>query len=274
MSPKQRSQERHRLLVYQNELVEEDEAHGPAVRGLRAVAKGPGQARRAKGVIPDFPQRGAEERPWPLLGHDEEDTGGERGRSFRRRHVTQWGAGEGVRKPGAETTGMKGLQMHRRTRALPAILLLLALCAHSGHSQTLSVAVAAGPVFLPGSGSHPDWEGLVALGIEKGDFGARLEGMYAGVPGADLVALTGNLVWIVRRERLGEVEPYVIVGVGSYVKFSESRFGVNGGLGVRRRAGPLWVFGEARYHRVTRRFEEARSAATFIPVSVGVALGN
>jgi hypothetical protein len=38
--------------------------------------------------------------------------------------------------------------------------------------------------------------------------------------------------------------------------------------------GRLRLFAEARIHRVTSRFDEAREAATFIPVSVGVALGH
>jgi hypothetical protein len=62
--------------------------------------------------------------------------------------------------------------------------------------------------------------------------------------------------------------------MGAYVKFFEQRFGLNGGAGVRRPLGPVRLFAEVRYHRVTRRFDEAREAATFIPVSVGVTLGR
>ncbi len=58
------------------------------------------------------------------------------------------------------------------------------------------------------------------------------------------------------------------------MKFSESRFGVNGGVGVRRRMGPIRLFAEMRYHRVTRQFDEAGNADTFVPVSVGVVLGR
>jgi hypothetical protein len=67
---------------------------------------------------------------------------------------------------------------------------------------------------------------------------------------------------------------YLIAGVGTYVKFSQQRFGLNGGAGVRRRAGPLRVFAEVRYHRVTHRFDEARKADTLVPLLVGVSLGD
>ena len=112
------------------------------------------------------------------------------------------------------------------------------------------------------------------MSIHKGGIGARLEGMYTGVPGADLVALTGNLVWSFRRKSPTAFEPYLIAGLGTYVKFTEERFGLNGGVGVRRRAGPLRLFAEVRYHRVLHRFDEAREADTFVPLSVGVSLGG
>jgi hypothetical protein len=50
--------------------------------------------------------------------------------------------------------------------------------------------------------------------------------------------------------------------------------GVGVGVGVRRRMGPVRLFAEMRYHPVTRQFEEAENADTFVPVSVGVVLGR
>jgi hypothetical protein len=164
--------------------------------------------------------------------------------------------------------------MHLSAMAVPVLLVLGVVHPQPGRGQTVSVAAATGPSFLPGSGSAGDWHGLVGVGIQREALGARLDAMYAGVPGADLVALTGNLVWILRRRGPTATEPYLIAGVGSYVKFSESRFGVNGGLGVRRRMGAIRLFAEMRYHRVTRHFEEAGNADTFVPVSVGVVLGR
>jgi hypothetical protein len=160
------------------------------------------------------------------------------------------------------------------TRALRVLGVLWCMPMPAGHAQALSIAAATGPVVLPGSGAAADWQGLLAFGIEGEALGGRLETMYTGVPGADLVALTGNVVWRFRRERPSAFEPYVIAGVGAYLKFSEQRFGLNGGAGVRRSVGPLRLFAEVRYHRVTRRFDEARDADTFIPVSVGVTLGR
>jgi hypothetical protein len=164
--------------------------------------------------------------------------------------------------------------MRLSVMAVPVLLALCVVNPEPGRGQTVSLAAATGPSFLPGSGDLGDWHGLVGVGIQREALGARFEAMYAGVPGADLVALTGNLVWILRQGESTEAEPYLIAGIGSYVKFSESRFGLNGGIGVRRRVGSLRLFAEVRYHRVTRRFEEARDADTLVPLSVGVALGR
>jgi hypothetical protein len=164
--------------------------------------------------------------------------------------------------------------MHRLARVVPALLLLGFLRTQSGHSQTVSLAAATGPVFLPRSGVSADWQGSLAVGISRGAIGGRLEGMYTGVPGADLVALTGNLVWSFRRASPTALEPYLIAGVGTYVKFTEERFGLNGGAGVRQRVGSLRLFAEVRYHRVSHRFDEASEADTFVPLSVGVSLGG
>jgi len=164
--------------------------------------------------------------------------------------------------------------VHLLVRALPVLGVLWCVRMPAGHAQALSVAAATGPVFLPGSGVGADWHGLLAVDLQAQALGGRLEAIYTGVPGADLVALTGNLVWRFRREQVTEVEPYLIAGMGAYVKFSEQRFGLNGGAGVRRPVGPFRLFAEVRYHRVTRRFDEARDVDTFIPVSVGVTLGR
>ena len=165
--------------------------------------------------------------------------------------------------------------MHRLARTVTILVVLGLTGAQPGHSQTLSLAVATGPVFLPGSGASADWQGLLWVGYRMGDnVGVRLEGMFTGVPGADMLVLTGNLVWTFRRQQVNAVEPYLIAGLGTYAKFSEGRFGLNGGAGVRRRVGPVRLFAEARYHRVTSRFDEQPNADTFVPVSFGITLGR
>jgi hypothetical protein len=167
-----------------------------------------------------------------------------------------------------------GYRMHRLTRTLSILVVLGLARPQPGDSQTLSLAVAAGPVFLPGSGASSDWQGLLGFGFQKGNGGVRLEAMLTGVPGADLLALTSNFVWTFRRRQSNAVEPYLVAGLGTYVKFSEEHFGLNGGVGVRRRAGPLRLFAEVRYHRVTRHFDGASKADTFVPVSFGIMLGR
>lgn len=165
--------------------------------------------------------------------------------------------------------------MHRLARTVSILVVLGLARPQPGDSQTLSLAAASGPVFLPGSGASADWQGLIWLGYKMRDHAAiRLEAMFTGVPGADLLALTSNFVWTFRRRQANAVEPYLVAGLGTYVKFSEDRFGLNGGVGVRRRTGPVQLFAEVRYHRVTRRFDEARNADTFVPVSFGITLGH
>ena len=93
--------------------------------------------------------------------------------------------------------------------------------------------------------------------------------MYTGVPGADLVAFTCNLVWTFRPGQRTGFDPYLVAGLGSYVKFSENRFGLNGGAGVGRRLGSVRLYAELRYHRVTESFEEANEADTFVPLLLG-----
>jgi hypothetical protein len=164
--------------------------------------------------------------------------------------------------------------MRRLARAVSIVAMLGVTRVQPGDSQTLSAAVATGPVFLPASGASADWQGLLWLGYQKEGVGVRLEAMYTGVPISDLVAFTGNVVWTFRRRQATAVEPYLIAGLGDYVKFSEDRFGLNGGAGVRRRVGPVRLFAEVRYHRVLRHFDEASDADTFVPVSFGVTLGR
>jgi hypothetical protein len=175
----------------------------------------------------------------------------------------------------AQTLIVTGYRMHRLARTVSILVVLLSTGVQSSHSQTGSVAVATGPVFLPGSGASADWQGLLWLGYRMGNnAGVRLEAMFTGVPGADLLALTSNFVWTFRRRQANAVEPYLVAGLGTYVKFSENHLGLNGGVGVRRRTGAVRLFAEVRYHRVTSHFEEARDADTFVPISFGIILGR
>jgi hypothetical protein len=71
--------------------------------------------------------------------------------------------------------------MHLSAMAVPVLLALCVAHPQPGRGQTVSVAAATGPSFLPGSGDLGDWHGLVGVGIERKALGARLEAMYEGV---------------------------------------------------------------------------------------------
>jgi hypothetical protein len=100
----------------------------------------------------------------------------------------------------------------RLTRTVAILVVLGVMRPQPGDSQTLSVAVASGPVFLPGSGASADWQGLLWVGYRLGNAGLRLEAMYTGVPGADLLALTSNLLWTFRREQVNASNPILSPG--------------------------------------------------------------
>jgi opacity protein-like surface antigen len=88
----------------------------------------------------------------------------------------------------------------------------------------------------------------------------------------------------------GLVQPYVLAGVGMYnYKLggddvpevdAETRFGINGGVGVNLSLGGLSLFGEARMHNIFVS-EQTVDDVTFeaedirmIPVTVGLRLGR
>ena len=177
-----------------------------------------------------------------------------------------------LRRSSGKPRGRASMPLSARTVAI--LLVLGTTPVMEVHSQSLSIGAGTGPVFLPGSGASSDWQALLWLGIGKRQVGGRLEAMYTGVPGADLVAFTANLVWTFRPGQRTGFDPYLVAGLGSYVKFSESRFGLNGGAGLGRRVGSVRLFAELRYHQVTESFEEANEADTFVPLLLGITLGR
>jgi hypothetical protein len=163
--------------------------------------------------------------------------------------------------------------MRALAQAISATLVLHCFGLHAASSQALALLAGAGPTFFPSAGGS-DWHAVVGLAIHPtGSVSPRFDVMYAGLPGADLVAVTGNLVWTLPRTSSDGAHVYVLGGLGGYAKLSEARFGLNGGAGIRGRIGRAGLFAEMRYHRVTRRFGEAGNVAALLPVSVGVALG-
>jgi hypothetical protein len=143
-------------------------------------------------------------------------------------------------------------------------------------AQSAILSVGAGPTVFPGSGAGMDWHASVSVGVRtRGAVAPRLDLAYLGVPISDLVAITGNLVWSSRRREGSRFQPYLVAGVGPYVKFGETRIGLNGGAGVRYpAAGSHRLYLEARYHGMLKRFEEAADVRNFLLFSLGVSIGN
>jgi hypothetical protein len=71
--------------------------------------------------------------------------------------------------------------MNRLARTVIILLVLGLTRVQPSDSQTVSLAGAAGPVYLPGSGVSSDWQGLLGLGFQKGNGGLRFEAMLTGV---------------------------------------------------------------------------------------------
>jgi hypothetical protein len=121
-----------------------------------------------------------------------------------------------------------------------------------------------------------DWHTSVSVGVRsRGSITPRVDVAYLGVPGADLVAFTGDAVWSSRPGKRSLFQYHIVGGIGAYVKFGETRIGLNGGAGVRYpAAGSHRLFLEARYHGMLKRFEEAADVRNFLLLSLGVSIGN
>jgi hypothetical protein len=57
--------------------------------------------------------------------------------------------------------------MHLSLIAVPVLLVLCVVHPQPGRGQTVSLAAATGPSFLPGSGTVGDWHGLIGVGIQR-----------------------------------------------------------------------------------------------------------
>jgi hypothetical protein len=143
-------------------------------------------------------------------------------------------------------------------------------------AQNAILGVGAGPSFFPGSGAGSDWHAQVSVGVRtRGSLSPRVDLAYMGIPGADLLAVTGSAVWSFRPGDGSRFQSYLMGGAGAYIKFGESRFGLNTGAGVRYPAiGSNRLFLEARYHGVLNRFEEASAVNRFLLLTFGFSLGG
>lgn len=124
------------------------------------------------------------------------------------------------------------------------------------------------------------WHAQASLGFNAAGLGLRLDGMYHSLPEEghdhDMRVLAGVLNANFRFSPGAAVQPYVSVGAGIYnlnldeddpdEGFDTTRFGINGGAGLRFQLAGMATFLEARYHNI---FTEG-SSTQLIPVTFGI----
>ena len=114
--------------------------------------------------------------------------------------------------------------------------------------RTISFGLGLGTIAESGSDLSP-------LGLATFEFPAwrqtriRVDGLFAATPrlsGTRLTSLTANLLYA---HKTGNIEPYLLGGIGGYAQpGSRLSFGVNGGVGIRASAGRFRPFAELREH--------------------------
>jgi hypothetical protein len=97
-----------------------------------------------------------------------------------------------------------------------------------------------------GSGLHG--LGYVMIRQPTSPFGFRFDALLAKYStGVTALSLIGNAVAVAQ---LPLLQPYAVAGVGYYGLFKDaSRWGVNGGVGVRLHVTHTSIFGEVRRHQ-------------------------
>lgn len=140
----------------------------------------------------------------------------------------------------------------------------------------------AGDVFKMG------YHGQASMAFNPGlPFGLRVDAMYHSMDGDGFDGSARVIAGVVNGlfnfgTPGGQVQPYASVGLGMYnlrgeitiegeeLSDSETKVGVNGGLGLRFNLSGLSTFVESRYHHITT----SGSATQLIPVTFGVMLGR
>lgn len=124
------------------------------------------------------------------------------------------------------------------------------------------------------------WHGQASLAFNAAGLGLRIDGMYHSLPETghdhDLRVLAGVLNANFHLSPGATVQPYLSAGAGIFnLRLDEddddesvdtTRFGLNGGAGLRFRLTGFSTFLEARYHHI---FTEGR-ASQLIPITFGV----
>jgi opacity protein-like surface antigen len=124
------------------------------------------------------------------------------------------------------------------------------------------------------------WHAQASLEFNAAGIGMRVDGMWHSIPedahDHDLRVLAGVLNALFRFSPGAQVQPYVSAGVGVYnlkldeddddESFEDTRFGINGGAGLRFRLTGLSTFVEVRYHNI---FTEG-SSTQVVPLTFGI----
>lgn len=179
--------------------------------------------------------------------------------------------------------------MMRRTLTLAAVLAALTLPMHRAAAQSItSFGVAAGATFPSGDFSDytkTGYHALVTLDVHAPlmPVGLRIDGMFNELDlESSLVSSKGKArVWAGTANvvlNTGGLGPYLIGGLGLYhTTFSadgftgsdQTKFGLNGGVGIRIPLTGFSAFAEARYHRLLGTNDSDGSVA-LVPLTFGI----
>ena len=169
--------------------------------------------------------------------------------------------------------------------------LAVAMSAQAAQAQSnLSLGIGGGAVIPTGSMadfSKTGWNATLTARVKPGvsPVGFQLDGFYNrfGFDGIDgntrILGATANALFSLP----GAVaHPYVIGGLGMYnmkatvgdVSGSDTKFGVNGGLGVDVGVGPAKFYAEGRLHAIMKGSVDSQSleetTAYMVPLTVGL----
>jgi hypothetical protein len=179
----------------------------------------------------------------------------------------------------------------RKTSIVVAALAAIALSASTSAAQSnkaVSIGISGGaaiPVGDFGDLYSTGWNGTGSLMFRSlgSPLGIRVDGMYnrlsvkddvIGIPFDNVSIASANANLVYNLSGVG-ITPYLIGGAGAYwLKGhgdgfdgdSESKLGVNGGIGASFQLSGFNTFIEARYHHV---FTD-ENATQFIPVTFGI----
>lgn len=178
--------------------------------------------------------------------------------------------------------------MSRRLLVVSMLFAALLFPAHRAHAQPMSsLGVAAGatvPVGNYGDFTEVGYHAMLVLDVHPplSPLGFRLDGMFSELNFSDEVASSGkSRIWAGTANLVyntGALGPYLIGGLGLYgtsisgtnvvigTTRTETKLGINGGVGLRIPLTGFHAFIEARYHKV---FDSDDDVA-IVPLTFGV----